>query len=380
MTLFPHSDALCALPQPYCQEAVPKGLFNLAMSEITRFHAHHTPGYGHWLNAHAIAVDDLDELDDWSQLPPIFASFFKQEMLLSPTGEDALELTSSGTSGQKSRMRYDARSLGAAQYMVERIFAQYGWIAPHAPCNYLLLGYEPEQKNTLGTSFTDQFLCGFAPANRVVYALRRNGNGHQFDLFGVISALQAFAEEGLPVRIFGFPAFLWETLQRMRATGVADLQLPAGSLAFFGGGWKTRAAEEVPQTSPVCTDPATTGHRYPRLSRRLRRRRTRGALRRMRPPSLSCTCLRKGVRTQPSGFFGLALWAARPAESGLALHFLKPGPCRGHERSGHAASRHPLCLRSGQRLVPVARPRRHHSREELCHGRVRTAGEALICT
>ncbi|PCM46971.1 acyl-protein synthase [Pseudomonas fluorescens] len=247
MTLFPHSDALCALPQPYCQEAVPKGLFNLAMSEITRFHAHHTSGYGHWLNAHAIAVDDLDELDDWSQLPPIFASFFKQQMLLSPTGEDALELTSSGTSGQKSRMRYDARSLGAAQYMVERIFAQYGWIAPHAPCNYLLLGYEPEQKNTLGTSFTDQFLCGFAPANRVVYALRRNGDGHQFDLFGVISALQAFAEEGLPVRIFGFPAFLWETLQRMRATGVADLQLPAGSLAFFGGGWKTRAAEEVPR-------------------------------------------------------------------------------------------------------------------------------------
>jgi len=67
MTLFPQSDALCALPQPYCQEAVPKGLFNLAMSEITRFHARHTPGYGHWLNAHAIAVEDLDELDDWSQ-------------------------------------------------------------------------------------------------------------------------------------------------------------------------------------------------------------------------------------------------------------------------------------------------------------------------
>ena len=247
MTRFPHSDALCALPQPYCPNSVPGGLFDLAMAEITRFHAAHTPGYGQWLRAHSIEVDALDTVDDWSQLPPIFASFFKQHLLLSPTGADALELTSSGTSGQKSRMRYDSRSLAAAQYMVERIFAQYGWITPHTPCNYLLLSYEPEQRITLGTSFTDQFLCRFAPVNRTVYALRANGDGHQFDLFGVIAALQAFAAEGLPVRIFGFPAFLWETLQRMRATGVADLQLPAGSLAFFGGGWKTRAAEEVPK-------------------------------------------------------------------------------------------------------------------------------------
>jgi len=217
------------------------------MVEITRFHIEQTPGYEHWLKANGVEAKDLETFDDWSHLPAIFANFFKQHLLLSPTGEDALELTSSGTSGQKSRMRYDARSLRAAQYMVERIFAQYHWITPHTPCNYLLLGYEPEQCTTLGTSFTDQFLCSFAPANRVVYALRRNGDGHQFDLFGVIAALQTFAEEGLPVRIFGFPAFLWETLQRTRATGVADVQLPGGSLAFFGGGWKTRAAEEVPR-------------------------------------------------------------------------------------------------------------------------------------
>jgi hypothetical protein len=244
---FPHSDALCALTQPYCPDSVPQGLFNLAMAETSRFHAHHTPGYEHWLNANGLQVNDLDELDDWSRLPPIFASFFKQHLLISPTGENALELTSSGTSGQKSRMRYDQRSLSAAQYMVERIFHEYGWINADQPCNYLLLSYEPEQSITLGTSFTDQFLCRFAPVNRVVYALRRTGDGHQFDLFGVITALQTFAEEGLPVRIFGFPAFLWQALQRMQATDVADLKLPTGSLVFFGGGWKTQATEEIPR-------------------------------------------------------------------------------------------------------------------------------------
>ncbi|MFJ2710680.1 acyl-protein synthase [Pseudomonas sp. NPDC087346] len=247
MIHLPHSDALCALTQPYCPDSVPQGLFNQAMAEITRFHAEHTPGYAHWLNANDMQIEELDQLDDWARLPPIFASFFKRHLLLSPTGEDALELTSSGTSGQKSRMRYDQRSLSAAQYMVERIFHEYGWNTPDTPCNYLLLSYEPEGRITLGTSFTDQFLCRFAPVNRVVYALRHNGDGHQFDLFGVIAALQAFAEEGLPVRIFGFPAFLWQTLQRMQATGVANVQLPPGSLAFFGGGWKTQAADEVPK-------------------------------------------------------------------------------------------------------------------------------------
>lgn len=245
MIHLPYTDALCALAQPYDLEAVPPGLFDRAMAETSLFHCHHTPGYERWLHANGLDAQALDTLEDWSRLPPIFASFFKQHLLLSPTGEDALELTSSGTSGQKSRMRYDARSIAAAQGMVTRIFQQYGWDTPHTPCNYLLFSYEPEPDNRLGTAYTDQFLCRYAPANRIVHALRRTGEGHEFDLFGVIRALQAFAEEQHPVRIFGFPAFLWQTLQHMQATGMAPLDLPAGSLVFLGGGWKNHAAQEI---------------------------------------------------------------------------------------------------------------------------------------
>lgn len=247
MTDFPHSDALCALPHPYCPDSAPAGLFNRAMAETSLFHCRNTPGYEHWLNNNGLNADDLDHLEDWSKLPPIFASFFKRQLLLSSTGEDALELTSSGTSGEKSRMLYDERSMAGAQFMVERIFDHYGWNTPETPCNYLLLSYEPQDRITLGTAYTDQFLCRFAPINRTVYALRNTGDGHQFDAFGVIAALQSFAEEGLPVRIFGFPAFLWQALRRMRATGVADLQLPAHSLVFFGGGWKNQTAQEIPK-------------------------------------------------------------------------------------------------------------------------------------
>ncbi|UZE26327.1 acyl-protein synthase [Pseudomonas sp. B21-056] len=247
MIHFPHADALCALPQPYSPDSVPCGLFDRAMAEISLFHSHHTPGYEDWLNANGLAAADLEHLTDWSRLPPIYANYFKQRLLVSPTGEEALELTSSGTGGQKSRMRYDARSMAAAQGMVARIFDHYGWSTPDSPCNYLLLSHEPEPDNRLGTAYTDQFLCRFAPANSVVYALRRTGSGHEFDVFGVIRALQAFAEQGLPVRIFGFPALLWHVLERMRETAVPDLTLAPASLVFLGGGWKKQAAQEMPR-------------------------------------------------------------------------------------------------------------------------------------
>jgi len=245
MNRFPHTDALCASAQPYDLNSLPQGLFERAMAEMTQFHCQHTPGYRPWLAANGLDDTALESLDNGSPLPPIPADYFKQHLLLSSTGHDALELTSSGTSGQHSRMRYDERSLTAAQGMVTAIFRHYGWDTPTTPCNYLLLSYEPQGISSLGTSHTDQFLCQYAPARRTVYALRRTGSGHEFDCFGVIRALQEFAEERLPVRIFGFPAFLWRVLQRMRDTRLADLQLAPESLVLFGGGWKKQVGDDI---------------------------------------------------------------------------------------------------------------------------------------
>ncbi|MFC5474759.1 acyl-protein synthase [Paraherbaspirillum soli] len=248
MSPLTHVDALCAIESPYRADAACDQLFNAAMRELTDYHCAQSPGYADWLAANGLDQDALAQVSDWSTLPPIFANYFKRRLLPSTTGEQALELTSSGTSGQKSRMRYDDRSIGAAQAMVDRIFDHYGWNTPDTPCNYLLLSYEPAGAITLGTAYTDQFLCKYAPVNRVVYALRHNGSGNEFDPFGVIRALQEFAEEGLPVRIFGFPAFLWFALERMREMGLPPLQLHADSLVFLGGGWKTHADQEIPKS------------------------------------------------------------------------------------------------------------------------------------
>jgi len=247
LTSLQHVEALCALDQPYLRNAERDRLFDAAMREITLHHCAHTPAYADWLAANDFSQDQLAQMDDWSTLPPLFANYFKQRLLLSESGKDALELTSSGTTGQKSRMRYDKRSMSAAQGMVDRIYTQYGWDTPETRCNYLLLSYEPAGAITLGTAHTDQFLCKYAPANRVVYALRHHGAGYEFDPFGVIRALGEFAEAGLPVRILGFPAFMWFVLERMREMGYPPLQLHPDSFAFFGGGWKTHVDKQIPK-------------------------------------------------------------------------------------------------------------------------------------
>ncbi|WP_235896311.1 MULTISPECIES: acyl-protein synthase [Yersinia] len=239
---------LCGLEQPYLSGVDADRLFDTAMREIVAYHLVHTPNYARWLSHNGFDPNEIAAPQDWSQLPPIFANYFKRHLLLSKSGEGALELTSSGTTGQKSRMCYDKRSMDAAQNMVDHIFRYYGWETLDTPCNYLLLSYEPTGAITLGTAYTDQFICKYAPVKRVVYALRQTGKSHEFDSFGVIRALQEFAEEGEPVRILGFPAFMWFALERMREMGLPELRLSPDSLAFFGGGWKTHADKEIPKT------------------------------------------------------------------------------------------------------------------------------------
>lgn len=351
MIHLPHTDALCALTQPYCLDSVPEGLFDRAMGEVSLFHCHHTPGYERWLNSNGLVAQDLATLDDWSRLPPIFAHYFKRHLLFGPTGEGALELTSSGTSGQKSRLRYDQRSMAAAQGMVSHIFRHYGWDTPDSPCNYLLLSYEPKAAITLGTAYTDQFLCSYAPVNRIAYGLRLTGNGHAFDVFGVIRALQEFAEEGLPVRILGFPAFLSHALQHMEDTGVADLKLAAESLVFLGGGLENPGRTGNSFVAVVSTHPPPIGHRPVPLPGRLRRCRACRALHPVCSAAFPCAGVFEGLRAQPIQFHCSTLRSARLVGVRVAVHFVQPRARRCHGRPGDAAPRCQLRMRLADRLV-----------------------------
>ncbi|MEV7416970.1 acyl-protein synthase [Streptomyces sp. NPDC089919] len=234
---------LCDLTDPYASGPAQEELFVAAMAETNAWHRRRSPFFRDLQDA---ARRDGTLADTPYQAPPVHANFFKRHTALSiPEDQVHLHLTSSGTTGQKSQMFFDAWTIRAAQRMVARIFDHHGWITPDQPVNYLLYSYEPAPDLKLGTSFTDNYLCDFAPARQVAYALRNTGNGHEFDVFGAVAALQRYAEEGLPVRILGFPAFLWFTLERIRAMGLPPLTLPEGSLIILGGGWKGYADRRI---------------------------------------------------------------------------------------------------------------------------------------
>lgn len=244
--LLPSVQALCDLPAPY--GARDDELFLRALREVSAWHVEHCAFYRALATQEGFAPAMLTSRADLARIPSVLAHFFKEfEVLSVPPEQVALHLTSSGTTGQKSQVFFDDWSIRAPQGMLDRIFAHYGWVTPDQRVNYLLYTYETEAGSKLGTAYTDHYLCKYAPAGEVCIALKLQGDGsHAFDFSGVLAALRRFEAEGLPVRIFGFPAFLNETLERLEQLGI-QLRLHPESLVFLGGGWKGKASKAIPK-------------------------------------------------------------------------------------------------------------------------------------
>lgn len=240
-------EALCELRNPYDASPEADALFVRSMREIVAWHAERSPFYGRVLAARGFDPASIRTVSDCAAIPSVPAEFFKQHEVLSVSPDRiSVTATSSGTTGQKSQMFFDDWSMGSARRLVEFVFRSLGWYTPDSPASYVLYTYEVESGSKLGTAMTDNFLCSFAPAKDVFYALRRTGSGgFDFDVFGCIERFRALASSSTPVRIFGFPAFLFFTLQRMKNLGMAPVKLPPGSLVFLGGGWKGHADQAV---------------------------------------------------------------------------------------------------------------------------------------
>lgn len=237
--LLSNVERVCLEPLPYAYHEESDTVFLSAMREIISWHKEYSPFYRSLLEENNFNEGSLKNTRDLDKIPAIPAEFFKRHEIISRSQKEiALTLTSSGTSGQKSKISFDEWSIRAPQSMLERQFELNGWVTADTKTNYLLYTYESEPTTSLGTSYTDLFLCRFAPVKNVEFALKRTGKGgHEFDCYGSIRALQEFSTEESPTRIFGFPSFLFFTLERMKDLNI-KLTLPKGSFVFLGGGWK----------------------------------------------------------------------------------------------------------------------------------------------
>ncbi|GAA2495725.1 MULTISPECIES: acyl-protein synthase [Actinomycetes] len=241
---LPRVQELCSVSDPFRADAAADELFVAAMREINAWHALRNPLFGAlWKEAGA---PDPDSVGQVAELPYIHVNLFKRHALSSIEDDAvALRLTSSGTGGEKTEIGFDAWSIGAAQRMDAWTVKALGLIDVERPANYLVLGYEPDPRLTMGAAHGLNELCDFAPVASVRHALRNTGVGHEFDPMGCVDALLEFAAREEPVRIVGFPALLHTVLERMGTMGVPPLRLPEGSLVLTGGGWKSHADRAI---------------------------------------------------------------------------------------------------------------------------------------
>ena len=220
-------------------------LFNKAMNEALRWHVSKCPEFKSFLNLSGLIDFKSDYLPE--QIPPLLVTVFKEFKLASvPDKQVKLELTSSGTGGRKSSIILDARSYKRILKIVENIFSSLGMVNHSQKVNYLCFTYDPKYAKSVGTAFSDKLLTDLTAHRTVFYAIKWNKklNDFSFDLEATAKKLIDFSQRPEPVRILGFPAYLWQVCDWLEKRGI-NLNFNRDSFIITGGGWKMHKNLEV---------------------------------------------------------------------------------------------------------------------------------------
>ncbi len=229
-------------------------LFVDACREMALYHRASCPELRFLYERRGFDPESIRSEADIERIPAVGVTAMKYFLLTSmDPAASVLRLTSSGTRGQKTQVLFDQCSLDRVQRMMDVYLEQEG-IVSKAPANYLVFNYDPDQAGDLGTAYTEKNQLRFAPVNDVLFAIRKNGaverggssgGDWEFRKNEVYDRLVRYEREGLPVRIFAMPAFLFEFLEDLRARGLRPLRFATGSWILTGGGWKAAEDKKV---------------------------------------------------------------------------------------------------------------------------------------
>ena len=223
-------------------------VFKEAMREAFSLHFRRSEEFRRFVAFKGWNDPELPRDFDLEDLPFIFVDVFKERDLLSGSRDDVvLELTSSGTGGQKSRNFLDERSLERIKLIARKVYDALGMVDDGQKANYVCFSYDPGVAKDLGTAFTDELLTSFTGVSEVFYAIRWSEElgDFRFDEEGTLQKLEDFARQDKPLRFLGFPAFIHRLLQMRRQRGLSALELPRESFAMTGGGWKTHEGQAI---------------------------------------------------------------------------------------------------------------------------------------
>src|SRR3954447_12409857 len=239
-------DALFALPDALAGGPEVDAAFLAAMQEVFAHHYAASDVYRGVCDLSGLTPADLRAFDDLPRVPWLLVDVFKRYDLLSVPREDlAITFTSSGTSGQKSHVSIDQASWDRQTAMRRNIMASLGLISPD-PANYLCFSYDEQTGGQRGAAYTHTIYTTFAPAHEIHWAIHAGPGGEPaFDAQECSTTLRQYARQPYPLRITGFPAFAWHTLEALKENG-PPLHFDTASLVIHGGGWKTAQGESVP--------------------------------------------------------------------------------------------------------------------------------------
>lgn len=212
------------------------------MKDTTKRFLNQSDYYRKICELHNFQIEDIKTLEDLYKIPPIPTLFFKRNDV-SVKHKSIIEVTSSGTSGKCSRVSYSVSEIVQMAKMsirlgiIHRLFSI-------LPTHYIMLGYEPTKQNKTVISKTAYLSTWYALGITRSYALTYTGNEYKLDLSTLISGLGKKSKGILPIRIVGFPSYLYFMLNIMKEKNI-KLSLPKGSRILLGGGWKQFFLEEI---------------------------------------------------------------------------------------------------------------------------------------
>lgn len=161
--------------------------------------------------------------------------------------EYEVELYSSGTKGKKSRIVLDNLTLNRIKKIVFNIYNDYNLVDLENEYNYLFFTYEIDFASNVGTAFSDMLLTSLAPKIKNKFFALKYDNSKKdfyFDIDSVISTLIKYSKQDNPVRILGFPAYIYFTIEEIIKR---NLKFNFQGVVLPGGGWKTLTDKEIPK-------------------------------------------------------------------------------------------------------------------------------------
>jgi len=220
-----------------------------AMRESFDFHYKGSSFFKNLCELKGFSSANLACFEDIYKIPYIFVNTFKEREIISiAENKIKLELTSSGTSGQKSRIVLDKLSYERILGIVRNVYGALGMVDKTREVNYVCFTYDPKVAKNVGTAFSDKVLTGLAPAHEIYYAIQYDKDKKDFYLNeeGVKKQIIKYSrDKKRPLRILGFPAFIHKILSELYAERGVAFKFDPGSFVMTGGGWKGAQDKEI---------------------------------------------------------------------------------------------------------------------------------------